>query len=219
MKLTGSTRGSSMIKRAKRRAILGAFYPAIMLGLCWADNADAQLADAQKLQQLTNHGLVEMLTGADDTSVQVAQDLANVINDSATRRIVQVVGRDSMQNLVDLRLLRGVDIAVIESDVLGAAKKQKANSGLENSLTYIAKLYNEELHVLAPLSVQNISDLEGKRVTFVTAGATTGSAIFDLLKIKTQASTDDLVPALHMLKIGQVAALVYVAGRPISMLR
>jgi len=208
-----------MVKRVKGRAIVGVFYPAIVLALCWADNVDAQLADAQKLQQLTNHGLVEMLTGADDTSVQIAQDLANVINDSATRRIVQVVGRDSMQNLIDLRLLRGVDIAVIESDVLAAVKKQKVSAGPESSITYIAKLYNEELHVLAPVAVQNISDLEGKRVAFVTAGATTGNAIFDLLKIKIQASTDDLVPALHMLKTGQVAALVYVAGRPISMLQ
>src|SRR5215470_505988 len=107
------------------------------------------VADAQQSSSTINRGVVELeTTGSAGISVRIAEDLANLIDDGATRRVVPVVGKGSLQNLFDLKYLRGVDIAILQLDVLDYAKEQRLVAGLE-SITYITKLYNEEFHLLA----------------------------------------------------------------------
>jgi uncharacterized protein len=173
------------------------------------------VADAQTLVERTNRGVVEFITSPDATSMQMAQDLASVLDDGATRRVLPVVGRGSLQNLIDLTLLRGIDIGVIRTDVLEDARKQAPYIGMVESLTYIAKFYDEELHVLARAAIQNIAELEGKRVNFV---GTISPDVFKLLNIEVEPISDDVVTALKKLKNGQTAALVCVGGKPISLL-
>jgi TRAP-type uncharacterized transport system substrate-binding protein len=174
-------------------------------------------ADAQTVVERTNRGVVELITGPDATSVQMAQDLASVLDDGATRRVLPVVGRGSLQNLIDLKLLRGIDIGVVRTDVLEDARKQAPYLGMLESLTYIAKLYNEELHVLASAAIGNIAELKGKQVNFVGTATPIGPAVFELLKIEVESAPDDAVTAMQKLKNGQIAALVYVGGKPISL--
>ena len=143
-------------------------------------------ADAQTVVERTNRGVVELITAPDATSVQMAQDLASVLDDGATRRVLPVVGRGSLQNLIDLKLLRGIDIGVVRTDVLEDARKQAPYLGMLESLTYIAKLYNEELHVLASAAIGNIAELEGKQVNFVGTATPIGPAVFELLKIEVE---------------------------------
>src|SRR4029077_10627132 len=72
-----------------------------------------------------NRGVVEIETaGSAGISVRMAEDLASVINDGATRRIVPVVGAGSLANLADLKHLRGIDMAILQIDVLDYAKEQ-----------------------------------------------------------------------------------------------
>ena len=71
-----------------------------------------------------NRGVVELETsGAAGISVRIAEDLANLVDDGATRRVVPVVGKGSLQNLTDLKYLRGIDMAIVQSDVLEYAKE------------------------------------------------------------------------------------------------
>jgi TRAP-type uncharacterized transport system substrate-binding protein len=99
---------------------------------------------------IVNRGVVQLQTGrAAGISVSIAEDLANLIDDGATRRVLPVVGKGSLQNITDLKLLRGIDMAILQADVLDFAKQQNFIPGLEGWITYIAKLYNEEFHLLA----------------------------------------------------------------------
>src|SRR5712691_9296714 len=69
--------------------------------------------------QAINRGVVELeTTGSAGIAVRIAEDLANLVDDGATRRIVPVVGKGSLQNLTDLKYLRGIDIAIVQLDVL-----------------------------------------------------------------------------------------------------
>src|SRR5215510_11180633 len=107
-----------------------------------------------------NRGVVELETGSSaGISVRIAEDLANVINDGANRRVVPVVGKGSLANLTDLKLLRGIDIAVLQTDILDYAREQRLFPGIEATITYIAKLYNEEFHLLARPEISSIADL------------------------------------------------------------
>src|SRR3982074_2002385 len=116
------------------------------------------IANAQQLTVAAiNRGVVEIETsGAAGISVRIAEALANLIDDGATRRVVPVVGKGSLQSLTDLKYLRGIDMAILQTDVLDYAKEQRLVPGIESSLTYIARLYNEEFHLLADPEVKSV---------------------------------------------------------------
>jgi uncharacterized protein len=175
--------------------------------------AGVAAAQAETLVERTNRGLVEMITAGDGASIQMAEDIASVLDDGATRRVLPVVGHGSVQNVLDLKALRGVDLAIVQSDVLEAAKQKKLVPGVE-IVNYIAKLHNEELHILARPEIARIEDLAGKKVDFGGGAAITGAAVLDLLRIKVEAVTDDHALALQKLKSGEVAAMAFVAAKP-----
>src|SRR5437867_13267149 len=107
--------------------------------------AAIKLASAAPVDQATatiNRGVVELETsGAAGISVRIAEDLANLIDDGTTRRVVPVVGKGSLQSLIDLKYLRGIDMAILQTDVFDYAKEQRVLPGLESSLIYITRLY------------------------------------------------------------------------------
>lgn len=173
---------------------------------------------AQTLVERTNRGLVTIITGSTDgTALRVAEDLSYVLDSTGIRRILPIVGKGSLQNLVDLRVLRGVDMALVQADVLDYARAQKLMPGIEQSLSYVAKLYDEEFHLLARDEIKSVGDLAGKKVNFGQPGdgtSVTGSILFDRLKVSVQATSYDLPTALELLRSGEIDALGYVAGKP-----
>src|ERR1700720_1564553 len=95
---------------------------ALIAAFSAASKATAQQPTATAI----NRGVVELETsGAAGISVRIAEDLANLIDDGTTRRVVPVVGKGSLQNLTDLKYLRGIDMAIVQTDVLEYAKEQR----------------------------------------------------------------------------------------------
>jgi TRAP-type uncharacterized transport system substrate-binding protein len=167
---------------------------------------------------VANRGVVELETGrASGISVRIAEDLANIIDDGATRRVLPVVGKGSLQNITDLKLLRGIDLAILQIDVLDYARRANHFPGIESWVTYIAKLYNEEFHLLARRDIRNVADLANQKVNVDLRGAgtaITADRLFDLLKIVVTPTYDDQEVALGKLRSGEIAALAFVAGKP-----
>ena len=177
-------------------------------------SAIATDARADTLVERTNRGVVELLTTADLSSVQMAQDMASVIDDGATRRLLPVVGRGATDSIVDLKALRGIDMAVVQTDVLAQAKQQPGFQNLDAMITYVAKLHNEELHLLARGDVHAMADLAGKKVAFSGGAKVTGPAVFGMVGLKVQPVFEDYGPALKKLAAGEVAAVAFVAAKP-----
>src|SRR5208282_4523150 len=156
------------------KIILAAWFIAGLI--CWASSASAARYAPPPQENGINRGVVELETGrAAGISVRISEDLANVIDDGATRRVLPVVGKGSLQNLTDLLLLRGIDVAIVQADVLDYASQQNYFRGIEAWLTYIAKLYNEEFHLLARPDIKGIADLANQKVNVDLRGA--GTAI------------------------------------------
>src|SRR6516162_1831925 len=172
---------------------------------------------------VVNRGVVELETGRSaGISVRIAEDLANVIDDGATRRVLPVVGKGALENLTDLKLLRGIDMAILQTDVLDYARQQNLFPGIDSWAAYIAKLYNEEFHLLARQDIKTVPDLANQRVNvdLREAGtAITAARLFDLLKIPVTATYDDHDAALEKLRKGEVAAIAFVAGKPAPIFR
>ena len=191
--------------------------------LVLAGSALAADPPAPQVQAPNNKGVVEIETGSSSgISVRIVEDIANIIDDGATRRVLPVVGKGTLQNIPDLKLLRGIDMAILQQDVLDYARQQKLFPGLENSVSYIAKLYNEEFHMLARPEIKSMADLAGQKVNVDARGggtAITASRLFDLLKISVTVTNFDQQTALEKLKKGEIAAMAFVAGKPAPIFR
>src|SRR5690349_14276244 len=134
-----------------------------------------------------NANTVTLMSGTiGGTYVQFGADLASVLDNGDEFRVLPIVGRGSVQSVADILFLKGVDLGIVRSDTLDYLEKKGFATNIKAQFTYITKLYNEEVHVVAPKSVHNLADLEGKKVsidlpnggTFITA-----IAIFERLGI------------------------------------
>jgi TRAP-type uncharacterized transport system substrate-binding protein len=167
---------------------------------------------------VANRGVVELETASSaGISVRIAEDLARVVNDGATRRVVPVVGQESLGNVTDLKLLRGIDMAIIQADILDYAREQKLFAGIDTSISYISKLYNEEFHLLARPEIKTVADLANHKVNVDlrdSGTAVTAKRLFDLIKLTVVPVNDAPDVALEKLRTGEVAALAFVAGKP-----
>src|SRR5438067_5619850 len=156
-------------------------FVAIVISILCSPSVTAQQASS------VNRGIVEIETaGTAGISVRMAEDLANLIDDGATRRVLPVIGKGSLQILTDLRYLRGIDMAILPTDVLDYAKEQRLYPGIDSFLTYITKLHNEEFHLLARREVKDISELANQKVNVDLLGSGTSittSRLFALLKL------------------------------------
>ena len=191
--------------------------------ICSGPFAGAARYAAPPPEIAVNRGAVELETGrASGISVRIAEDLANVIDDGATRRVLPVVGKGALQNISDLDLLHGIDLAILQDDVLNYARQPNIYPGIENRITYIAKLYNEEFHLLARRDIKTIADLANQKVNVDLRGAgteITATRLFNLLNVPIVATNDDQEVALEKLQRGEIAALAFVAGKPAPIFR
>jgi len=164
-----------------------------------------------------NRGVVELETASGaGISVRIAEDLANLIDDGSTRRVLPVIGKGTLQNITDLKLLRGIDMAILQTDVLDYARQQNLFPGTEASASYITKLYNEEFHLLAGQNVSSVADLANQKVNLDLRGAgtaITAGRLFELLSIPAIATNDNQEVALDKLRRGEIAAIAFVAGK------
>jgi branched-chain amino acid transport system substrate-binding protein len=170
-----------------------------------------------------NANTVTMMTGTfDGTYVQIGADLASVLDDGRNFRLLPVVGRGSVQAVADILFLKGVDVGIVRTDTLDYLEKKGYANNIKGQLGYITKLYNEEMHVLAPKTIRDLQDLDGKTVavdlpdggTFVTA-----MTVFERLGIKPHFLYIEPRVALEKLRQGEIDAMIAVEGKPIDLLQ
>ncbi len=164
-----------------------------------------------------------MSRGMEGTELWEATDLAASLGGARDRvRILPVAGRGALQNATDVVFARGVDIGIMQSDVLAALKRDPPFPGIENYLRYITKLYDEELHVLAGTQIRSIEDLASKKVNLgIRDSGTlfTAKAIFGALGVTVEETNFPQPVALAKLRRGEISALVCLTPKPAGLFR
>jgi TRAP transporter TAXI family solute receptor len=172
---------------------------------------------AQRVNE-ANAGTVGVIAGGvDGTYIRIAADLASVLDNGNALRVIAMIGKGSLQNIQDIVLLRGVDIGIVQSDALAFARRTRLVPGADNLIQYMAKLYDEEIHVLARRDINSLEDLAGQAVNVDLVGsgtAMTASLLFDTLGVRVRTTNDVQDVALTKLRNGEIAAMVFVAGKP-----
>jgi TRAP-type uncharacterized transport system substrate-binding protein len=194
----------------------------------WVSSAQAQAIPKsieaagpdQELKNRKNNWTVGVAGGQLSGSYMTfADELGQVLDDGDNLRIIPMVTYGAASNMDDLLYLRGVDIAVTQSDVFEYFRTQRKTPNLDQRINYIIRLPVSELHILARNEIRSLEDLRGKKVSFGPQGAgssLTGSIVFQRLGIKVEQLFLDNPTATQKLKTGEISALMRQIGKPID---
>jgi len=159
--------------------------------------------------------------GPGETYLDITNDLAVVLNDD-NLRVVPIVGMGGAQNIRDVLYLRGVDAGITSSHMLRYfASTGELGTDLNQRLTYITRLFQEEVHIVAGPAIEKLEDLGGKSVNFSEPGSSaqvTAREVFGLLSIAVAEVNLSQADAIAKLRTGEIAATVIISGKPTEML-
>jgi TRAP transporter TAXI family solute receptor len=166
-----------------------------------------------------NQNTVTVISGnPNGTYLYLAYDMSAVLDDGNELRILPVIGKGGYQNVMDVLHLRGVDLCITQSNIMTYLKKTgEMGPNIDSRLAFITRLYNEEMHVLAGPGIDSVKELNGKKVNFSDVGSGTQFStrlIFELLGIKATEINVGQADGYQMVKSGEIAATVLIAGKP-----
>ena len=169
-----------------------------------------------------NANTVSLMTGSiGSTYAHMGADLASVVNDGVNLRVLPVLGSGSVQAIADILLLKGVDAGIVRKDTLTYLERKDFADNIRNQFVYVAKMFNEEMHVLAPVSIKSMRDLDGRTVAVdLPDGSTfvTSINVFERLGIKPHLLYIEPRIALERLRRGEIDAIIAVEGKPLQWL-
>jgi TRAP transporter TAXI family solute receptor len=179
------------------------------------DNAQAGLSER------LNHNTVAIVAGGlGSTDLTVAQELATVLDDGDNLRILPVVGAGGGRNIRDVRFLKGVDLGITQTNLLARLQASREIGTLDDKIVYLAKLFNEEVHLLvrADSGLTAIGELNGRTVSLGEPGSGTqliGHDVLDRLGIKVHEVNLAGADAIARLRAGEIDAVVLIGGKPV----
>src|SRR5262245_33500682 len=181
--------------------------------------AAAQRQSQQLATERSNQNTVTIISGNPNGSyLYLAYDLSAVLDDGDDLRVLPVIGKGGYQNVKDILHLKGVDLGITQSNIMTHLKSTGEFGGnIEERLSYITKLYNEEVHLLAGAGIENVQDLNGKTCNFSDIGSGTQFStrlIFGLIGVKCQEVNLGQADAYLKVKSGEIAATILIAGKP-----
>jgi uncharacterized protein len=151
--------------------------------------------------------------------ITVAHDIAVVTDDGPNLRVLPVVGGAGQQNVHDVVLLRGIDLALTNVQTLNLIKKSgELGPNVDKQVSYISTLFPEEMQILARGEFHSLKELKGKRVNFNNKGSSTAlltPVIFQELGIEVIAFNMSQPDAIQKMRAGELDATVCMCPTPV----
>src|SRR6201994_4674869 len=177
----------------------------------------AATAETQIRDRL-NAGTVGLAGGLiEGAPIRFASEIARVVSDGGTTQVLPVVTRGPTENVNDLLYLKGIDLAIINSDSLDEYKTQVPQ--IQQRISYILSLFPSELHIFVRPEIKSLADLAGKKVNFNTQGtaaAYSGPLIFSRLGLSVDKTFIPHPVALEQMRRGEIAGVVFVTSKPVD---
>lgn len=172
----------------------------------------------EQQQEKMNAWTVGLAAGLiEGAPLRLAAEMARIVDDGGNLHVLPIVTRGATENLNSLLYLRGVDLAIINSDALEEYKVEFPE--IRKHVTYLLNLFPSELHIFVRPEIQSLQDLAGKKVNFNTQGtaaAYTGPLIFSRLGIDIDKTFIPHPVALQQMRKGEMAAVVFITSKPVD---
>jgi hypothetical protein len=149
--------------------------------------------------------------------IRFAAEIARIVDDGPNMLVLPIVTRGPVENMNALLNLRGVDMAIVNSDALDEYKAQVPD--IQKRVVYILNLFPSELHIFVRPEIQTLQDLAGKKVNFNTVGtaaAYTGPLIFSRLGVDVEKTFIPHPIALEKMRQGEISAVVFITSKPVD---
>jgi TRAP-type uncharacterized transport system substrate-binding protein len=149
--------------------------------------------------------------------IRFAAEIARAVDDGPNMLVLPIVTRGPVENMNALLNLRGVDMAIVNSDALEEYKVQAPD--IQNRVVYLLNLFPSELHIFVRPEIQSLRDLAGKKVNFNTLGtaaAYSGPLIFSRLGLDVEKMFIPHQVALEQMRKGEIAAVVFITSKPVD---
>jgi TRAP-type uncharacterized transport system substrate-binding protein len=149
--------------------------------------------------------------------LRLATEIARIVDDGEKLHVLPIVTRGATENVNSLLYLRGIDLAIMNSDALDEYKTQVPD--IQRRIAYVLNLFPAELHVFVRPEIQSLKDLAGKKVNFNsqgTAAAYSGPLIFGRLGLNVDKAFIPHQVALEQMRTGEMAAVVFITSKPID---
>ena len=153
----------------------------------------------------------------DGAPIRFAAEIARAVDDGDNMHVLPIVTRGPTENVNALLFLRGVDLAIINLDVLDEYKSQVPD--IARRMRYILNLFPSELHIFVRPEIQTLQDLVGKKVNFNTLGtaaAYSGPLILSRLGLDVEKTFIPHPVALQQMRSGEMAAVVFITSKPVD---
>jgi uncharacterized protein len=183
-----------------------------------ASAEDQRLGDPEIQSKAMNVNTVTIVSGGiNGTYLRLASDLSTVLDDGKNLRILPMIGKGSVQNTKDVLFLKGVDLGLVSADSLEALRRE-GQIGADKQLTYIARLTNDEMHVITTRDITDVRQLASRKVNFDVVGSGSyfsSTVVFEKLGIQVEPTGFEQADAYEKLKKGEIAASVFWGGKPV----
>jgi uncharacterized protein len=176
------------------------------------------------LGERLNDNTIAIVSGNPNaTYLSIAYDLSDVLDDGDNFRVLPVVGKGGGQNIKDVRFLKGIDLGITQSIILNEFRASNEIGNIDDQIDYIAKLFNEEMHVVvrADSDITSLEQLDGKKVNFSDIGSgsqLSSRDIFRRLGVHPIEVNMGQADAVEKLKTGELAATILIAGKPTGLM-
>ncbi len=146
-----------------------------------AQNGPASPSAAQTVTVLS-----DALAEPDSDASQIFRDLSILLDRQGDLRAFIIDDYGGASNVRDLLQLRGVDFAIVNSDVLASLSLSKTLPDARRKIRLVAPLASQRVLLFAKRGIEKPVDLNGKKVATYAARSSRGltaKTIFGLLKI------------------------------------
>ncbi len=110
-----------------------------------------------KLRKQAADGVIRVVAeDVNSTSFRAASEIASLLARADGLRLMTISGRGGAENISDLLFLRDIDLAIVSLDTLEKIRAENTFPKLERRVAYVTKLFNEEVHLLAPQKATKI---------------------------------------------------------------
>jgi TRAP-type uncharacterized transport system substrate-binding protein len=170
---------------------MGRFSPLIVVVAICLHALSAQAQQRQSGHETVGTGMVTVLTdGIAEPNGQgtlAVNELAARLGQIGKMRVLPIAGHGGAENVRDLLYLRGVDLAILNSDILAYLDQVRKYPDARRRIRYVTHLLDQKVYLLARKQFSNIEDLRGRKVVVLSQSGgsyTTAVALFGLLKIE-----------------------------------
>jgi ABC-type amino acid transport substrate-binding protein len=157
-------------------------FATLLLALALPADAEQQQkapATARGTVTVLTDGIAEPNSGATRAINELAKEIGNI-------RVLPIAGHGAVANVRDLLQLKGVDFAVLNSDIFPFLEQTRQYPNAQKQIRYVTHIYSQKVYLLARKEFKTINDLRGRKLAVPSRGAgshTTAMTLFNLLGI------------------------------------